>query len=87
MIDINHDIQQLLSDTNAHVDQQWCLNAMKQYPYFTLAALLYLQRNGNAAAKDNKELLARLAIASADRRSRYNVLGENADIFSSFYPL
>ena len=86
MLDINHDIQQLLSNTNAQVDQQWCLNAMKQYPYFTLPALLYLQRNGNAAAKDNKELLARLAIASADRRSLYNVLGENADIFASFYP-
>ena len=86
MIDINHDIQQLLSNTNAQVDQQWCINAMKQYPYFTLPALLYLQRNGNAAAKDNKELLARLAIASADRRSLYNVLGENADIFASFYP-
>ncbi|MGN1265031.1 MAG: hypothetical protein ACI4UL_04360, partial [Muribaculaceae bacterium] len=86
MIDINNDIKQLLSDSQAPATQQWCEEAMQQYPYFTLPALLYLQRSGTATAKDNKDLLARLAIASSDRQSLYNTLGENADVFASFYP-
>ena len=86
MININNDIKQLLSDSQAPATQQWCEEAMQQYPYFSLPALLYLQRSGSATAKDNKDLLARLAIASSDRQSLYNTLGENADVFASFYP-
>lgn len=86
MIDISHDINQLLSDDNASITLEWCEQAMQQYPYFTLPALLYLKRNQSVTSKDNKELLSRLAISFSNRQSLYGSLGENGEAFASFYP-
>jgi len=77
------DIQRILDDPQAVVTDQWVEQAQREYPYCTLPLLLYLQRNGTA---DHDELLARLAIASPDRRSLAQALGATSGQLAGFYP-
>ena len=75
-MDINNDIKQYLQNEDAQVSQQWCNEALKEYPYFTLPAVMYLKRNAEAEA--DSDLLARVAISYPNRKSLYCLLGENA---------
>ena len=83
-MDINNDIKQYLQNEDAQVSQQWCNEALKEYPYFTLPAVMYLKRNAEAEA--DSDLLARVAISYPNRKSLYCLLGENAEVFANFYP-
>ena len=85
-MNIKADIQHFLANADATITKEWCNEAMEKYPYFTMPAILYLQRNTNICNDERKNLLARIAIATSDRRSLYNQLGENANIFANFYP-
>ncbi|MDO4971469.1 MAG: hypothetical protein Q4E41_05165 [Bacteroidales bacterium] len=82
-MNILSDIQQLLDNPSHRVDEHWLEEAQQQYPYFSLPALLYLKQNGT---EENKDLLGRLAISSADRKVLSMHLGEGADMFRNFYP-
>jgi len=84
-MNINDDIKQYLQNDNAEISRKWCDEALQKYPYFTLPAVLYMQRLNNASNKD-EELLSRIAISYSDRKSLYCLLGENAKLFADFYP-
>ena len=84
MTTIINDISRLMADESLPVTRQWLQQAMEQYPYFTVPLLLYLKRNPQAPDRD--QLLARLAIASPDRRVLAEQLGENVEAFARFYP-
>ena len=84
-MDIAKDIREMLADEACKVSREWLDEASAKYPYFTLPALLYLHRNQDSEGLD-EEVLGRLAIASPDRKALYEILGENAEKFASFYP-
>ena len=76
-------LRHILTDETAPVSREWLDQAMAQAPYCTLPMLVYLKRNGTAG---NEDLLARLAIATADRRALALQLGEDAASLAQFYP-
>lgn len=77
------ELRHILADETAPVTREWLDKAMSETPYCTLPLLVYLKRNGTAG---NEDLLARLAIATGDRRALALQLGENAEAFAQFYP-
>ena len=83
MTDYISDILAKLANDRQPVTRQWLDASMRQYPYFALPLLLYLKRNG---IQDNDQLLARLAIATPDRRALAMQLGEGMEAFAQFYP-
>jgi len=80
---MNNQLRHILADETAPVTREWLEDAMSEMPYCTLPLLLYLKRNGIAG---NEDLLARLAIATGDRRALALQLGEDAAALSQFYP-
>ena len=80
-MNLNEQLRQYLSNTEATVSKEWVDEMLKQYPYFNLPALLAQQRG-----EVDSDTLARIAIAYPDRKSLYCLLGENADLFANFYP-
>ncbi len=85
-MNIKDDIKYYFENPEATITREWCDEALKQYPYFTMPAILYLQRNPEIGSDERKSLLARIAISSSDRKNLYNLFGENAEAFASFYP-
>lgn len=83
-MDIAQDIRKLISGKE-RVSKEWLDEAAKKYPYFTLPALLYLRNNKDFEGLD-EDVLGRLAVSSPDRKALYDILGENAEKFLSFYP-
>ena len=84
MTQVIDDIKRILASPNQTVSREWMEQALDRFPYLTLPLLLYLQRNPSVA--DREDLLARLAIASPDRRALALQLGEDMDRFAHFYP-
>ncbi len=82
-MDILKNIQAYIANPSLPITKEWLDEAQRQYPYFSLPALLYLKQHGTTDADD---LLARLAISSADRKVLAAHLGEDADLFRDFYP-
>ena len=82
-MNIHNDIKRFLEDHSTDISQQWCEEAMQDYPYFTLPQILYLQQ---CSTTGHTDLLARVAISYPDRKSLYCLLGDNADVFNNFYP-
>ncbi len=78
-------LQDLLEDSSKAVTREWLDEVWSKYPYFTLPALLYLHRNKDKGGLDDG-ILRKLAISSPDRKALYDLLGENAERFASFYP-
>ena len=76
-------LKTLLNDKQVPVTYEWLTEMRQRYPYFTLPALLYLERNG---MQGNEQLLDDLAIATADRKALSLVLGDEALRFADFYP-
>ncbi|MGN0214329.1 MAG: hypothetical protein ACI4AH_05920 [Muribaculaceae bacterium] len=88
-MNLNEQIKSYLSNEDSEVNKEWVDDSLKQYPYFNLPALLYLQRmqkSGNLSYNTNNELMSRIAISYPDRKSLYCLLGENAQLFANFYP-
>lgn len=77
------ELLQLLTDETQPVTREWLDRALEEMPYSTLPLTLYLKRNGTAG---NEDLLARLAIATPDRRALALQLGEDAASLANFYP-
>ena len=84
-MDIAKDIREILADSAHKVTKEWLDEAAAKYPYFTLPALLYLHHNQDREGL-NEEILGKLAISFPDRKALYDILGENAAKFASFYP-
>ncbi len=80
MNNIASEIQQRLQGGTT---REWVDEMMARYPYFTLPMLLYLKEHG---IQGNEEMLARLAIASPDRKALAMQLGEGVEQFAGFYP-
>ncbi|MBR5434481.1 MAG: hypothetical protein IK117_08585 [Bacteroidales bacterium] len=74
-------IQQILNQ--GENSRQLMQEAVKKYPYCTLPILLYLKNNPRV---NDKELIAKVAIACPDRKALAVALGKRAKIFSQFYP-
>lgn len=68
---------------NGGTTRQWLDTMIDSHPYFTTPLLLYLKEHG---IEGNEDLLARLAIASPDRKALAMVLGEGVELFANFYP-
>ncbi len=68
---------------NGGATREWLDNMLAEHPYFTTPLLLYLKEHG---LDHNQDLLARLAIASPDRKSLALQLGEDVERFAHFYP-
>ena len=83
MINIADDIKRHLSDPSLPISADWAKAALDRYPYCVLPALLYLKQNG---IDGNDELLARVAIATPDRKALAMLLGTDAKRFAAFYP-
>ena len=83
MMNIADDIKRHLSDPSLPVSADWAKAALDRYPYCVLPALLYLKQNG---IDGNDELLARVAIATPDRKALAMLLGTDAKRFAAFYP-
>ncbi|MCQ2288413.1 MAG: hypothetical protein MJZ74_04885 [Muribaculaceae bacterium] len=62
--------------------REWLDSMMDEHPYFTTPILLYLKEHG---IEGNQDLLARLAIASPDRKALALQLGEDVERFATFY--
>lgn len=84
-MDITKEIQGMITDSAASVSKEWLDEAKVKYPYFTLPALLYLYHNQDKEGLD-ENVLSKLAISFPDRRALFDILGENAEKFASFYP-
>lgn len=78
---IVNDITRLAQEGGTTIE--WVEEVLNKYPYFTTPLLLYLKEHGIAG---NEQLLARLAIASPDRKALALQLGEDVERFNSFYP-
>lgn len=77
----------LINNPSATIDHKWVEKECNEYPYFTLPAILYIQRHKNEMSIDEQnELIARVALASPDRHALYSLIGEDATRFASFYP-
>lgn len=85
-MDIESDINRLLADDHAPVSALWLEEAQREYPYFALPAILYLQRTADISPTEREKLLSRIAIAFPDRCALYDLLGEDAKRFENFYP-
>ena len=85
MNDIAGDISRLLAEPDAQVSREWMEEAMKEFPYFALPLLLFLQRN-SVEPEERTRLLARLSTISADRVALFDALGEDSSRFAGFYP-
>ena len=86
-MDIDNDIRQLLATPDAPVTREWLDEASREYPFFPLPWLLYLQRNrGNIDAETHRAMLALLAVMSPDRVALFDAVGEDAARFANFYP-
>ena len=84
-MDAINDIKGIMDDSSKAVTAEWLDEMSQKYPYFTMPALLYLYRNKDGKGLD-EDILRRLAISSPDRKALYDLLGENAERFASFYP-
>lgn len=84
-MDIAKDIREILANSAHKVTKEWLDEAVAKYPYCTLPALLYLHHNQDREGL-NEEILSKLAISFPDRKALYDILGENAAKFTSFYP-
>ena len=84
-MDIAKDIREMLADSAHKVTKEWLDEAVAKYPYFTLPALLYLHHNQDKEGLD-EAILNKLAVSCPDRKALYDILGENAARFASFYP-
>ncbi len=84
-MDIANDIKTLLANPHQEVSKEWLEQAQREYPYFVLPRLLYLQRKSKTDRIDEDEL-AKLAISFPDRKALYDVLGDEAERFVDFYP-
>lgn len=82
-------IKHFINNPQEPISYEWCSDALSQYPFFILPAVLYLQRsknNSELTAEERKKLLARIAIATPDRAALKNIIEEGDFDFSSFYP-
>ena len=59
---------------------------LKEYPYFTLPALLALKRSDTPSDELSRSLAARVAMELPDIDSLHQVLAQQAAIFDNFYP-
>ena len=69
--------------THGGTTREWLDEWLNNHPYCTTPLLLYLKEHGT---QGNEELLARLAIASPDRKALAMQLGEGVEQFANFYP-
>lgn len=83
MMNLADDIRRLLADPSLPVSADMVRESFNSHPCCVLPALLYLKQNGIG---DNDELLARVAIASPDRKALAMLLGTDAKRFAAFYP-
>ena len=85
-MDIRNDILNFINNPDAPVARQWCDDAFKLYPYFTLPSILFLKRGDGIGEDERKSLTSRVAICSPDRKVLYSLIGDDSSSFASFYP-
>lgn len=57
-----------------------------EFPYFSPALVLLLQRNNGLSDPEREAITAKLATLAGDRAVLYNLIGDDAEKFRNFYP-
>ncbi len=80
-------LKELLSDPSIKVDREWGDAMSRKYPYFTLPAVLELERDGARMDNDRrKELSQRIALNSSSPEILYRLTEPLGQILKDFYP-
>lgn len=80
---MNNIVNDISTKQHGGTTREWLDSIIQSHPYFTTPILLYLKENG---IEGNEDLLARLAIASPDRKALAMILGDGVEQFANFYP-
>lgn len=65
---------------------EWVEEMKERYPYFALPAILRLQRCDNLNEEEKSALARCAATRYSSRKSLYDLIGEQASQYASFYP-
>ena len=82
-------LKELLADPSKKVSPEWCDAVSRKHPYFTLPAMLELERNGNQGGGDSdrrKKLIRRVAMNSASPEMLYRLTEPLGQAQNNFYP-
>lgn len=79
-------LNRYLSDESAIPSAEWVGEMMGKYPCFVLPAVLRLKRCCDIQAEERQKLLSFVALRFPDRKTLYELVGEDGAKFVGFYP-
>ena len=84
--DCHESLKHYLDNPGETPGAEWVEEMKERYPYFALPAILRLQRCDNLDEEEKSALARRAAIRYSSRKSLYDLIGEQASQYASFYP-
>lgn len=84
--DCHESLKHYLDNPGETPGAEWVEEMKERYPYFALPAILRLQRCDNLDEEEKSTLARRAAIRYSSRKSLYDLIGEQASQYASFYP-
>lgn len=79
-------LKKLIADTAMVPDDRWVDEMYSRYPYFTLPAMLRLERDAGLSDDRRRELTRRVALNCADAEALYRLMEPMAADFDDIYP-